>query len=121
MMQEDKRTFFDWLRILPQIKTNTIPPMIHPLSKGWHQPKTSLIKIDNEYASMPQSTFKALLEYSSSQPSGVYEGKMWKSHRILYKGVNGHKTRINHWRLHWFGYSVNINMCSNNSREIIII
>ena len=54
-----------------------IPPMTDPLGRYWHQPDAGEIMIDATHAMMPAETLKALPEYSSSNPSGVYSGKMW--------------------------------------------
>lgn len=59
--------------------TQKIPPMTNPLGKYWEQPNRSEILIEDESAIMLNSTFEKLKNYSHSIPSGVYEGKMWKS------------------------------------------
>jgi hypothetical protein len=58
---------------------------------------------------MTTKTFEQLLEYNTSVPTGVYEGKMWKAH---YKDK---------WLLRWFGHAEIPNHCSNNQREIILV
>ena len=89
---------------------NHIPDMDHPLGKNWNQPSRDKILIDDQYALMEKFTFDQLADYSFSQPTGVYPGKMWKSGR--------HKK----WFLCWFGYSSKgENFCSNNYREIVIV
>lgn len=113
--QTPVRDFSDWMKILPQIRKNTIPEMTHPLSKSWDQPSASKIKIDDKIAEMDQETFDQLKDYSLSQPSGVYEGKMWKSNKHQF-----YPQVPNVWHLHWFGFSENPNMCSNNTRVIKI-
>ncbi|MCK5613122.1 hypothetical protein KAR91_65215 [Candidatus Pacearchaeota archaeon] len=85
-----------------------IPKMIHPLSKHWEQPSRSTSLVDETHAVMDESTLKALHDYSCSQPSGVYDGKMWRS-KIRDK-----------WFLRWFGPSKNPEMCSTNTREILL-
>lgn len=87
---------------------NTIPNMTHPLSSKWHQPDTKNIIIDDIHALMDEESFKKLHDYSHSQPTGVYEGKMWKSY------FN------NKWYLRWYDEHKESNLCSNRYREILI-
>lgn len=83
--------------------------MTHPFGKVWEQPKTSEVIICNKYATMSKESFNRLHDYSRSQPSGVYEGKMWKTS----------DDRIT-WHLHWWGASDEPTMCKGNVREIKI-
>lgn len=55
-----------------------IPPITDPLGKHWQQPHRRFIELDNTHALMSEQTFKGLKEYSTSIPTGRYEGKMWK-------------------------------------------
>lgn len=59
----------------------SIPPITDLLGRYWEQPSISEILFDelNDYVIMSQSTFDKLANYSCSQPSGVYEGKMWRT------------------------------------------
>lgn len=92
---------------------NVIPPMTHPLSRGWDQPNTALVAIDDTTSAMPNSVFTRLMEYSSTMPSGAYEGKMWKAH-VLSKTEN-------FWQLRWYGYSkIGPGHVSNNVRRIVL-
>jgi len=86
-----------------------VPPITEPMGKWWEQPSRFDIEIDSGHALMTQETFDALHDYSHSQPSGVYPGKMWRAHY-----------RLDGWWLHWFGETENPKMCSNNSRRILI-
>lgn len=88
---------------------NAIPTIVHPLGEYWRQPDSSEITIDDTYALMSEKTFQALAEYSTSVPSGVYEGKMWKK-------ISG-ALRF----LMWYGISDKTDCCSINSRKIIIV
>ena len=101
---------------------NIIPVMTHPLSRGWEQPSTENILIDDTHAIMSKEDFSKLAEYSTSRPTGVYEGKIWK--RNLYEGSlrSGYKFS-DVWTLCWYGYSYNGNpeQCSINEREIILL
>lgn len=87
---------------------NVIPVITHPLGKAWDQPDKDNVLVDNKNALMSKKSFNELLEYSCSQPSGVYEGKMWKSQ---YNGT---------WYLKWFDFHSNPEYVSTKSREIII-
>lgn len=88
---------------------NIIPPITDPLGSHWSQPKVEDILIDDHCALMKANDLRKLKEYSTTLPTGVYAGKMWKSQ---YGGI---------WYLRWYGESENPNMCSNNQREIILI
>jgi hypothetical protein len=53
--------------------------MTDPRSEYWTQPNRSDILLDDYYAVMTKESFNNLLEYTLSQPSLTYNGKMWKS------------------------------------------
>lgn len=93
-----------------RIDPNIIPMMIDPLSKAWNQPDTKNILIDDEYAILDDKDFSKLSTYSTSRPSGVYAGKMWK--RECPDGS---------FILCWYGYDQKPNMCSINERYILAI
>lgn len=59
---------------------NNIPEMTDPAGRHWRQPDRSLIEFRDGAAYMPSAAFEKLLDYSGSQPSGIYAGKMWKSY-----------------------------------------
>ena len=88
---------------------NGIPVITNPLGKYWKQPEVEQIELDNNHALMSKKTFNKLQEYSCSQPTGVYEGKMWKS-----KTIDG-------WVLRWFSENYDKDYCSNNSRMILTV
>jgi len=89
-------------------ETNIIPEITNPLGKHWDQPDKKNILLDDTHALMDKRTFDGLLEYSSSIPSGVYAGKMWKC-----KYIDG-------WGLRWFD-DCNETSCRNNQRIILLI
>lgn len=91
-------------------KDNIIPPMTHPYGKAWEQPELSEVVICDNYATMNESAFKKLSDYSKSRPSGVYEGKMWKTT----------DDKIT-WHLHWWSESDDPDKCKGNVREIKIV
>lgn len=92
------------------MKNNTVPDITNPLGRHWEQPSRANILIDGDYAVMTERTLLSLYEYSTSCPSGVYEGKMWRA-----LGVE------NTWFLRWYGYSEDENRCSINTREVLIV
>lgn len=57
---------------------NIIPPITHPWGKVWIQPNPKDIILDDEYAVMKQKDFDLLADYTASEPTGKYNGKMWK-------------------------------------------
>jgi hypothetical protein len=58
---------------------NLIPEMDDPLGKYWSQPKDiRLAPMDDEHVVLSLSQYKALAEYSSTIPTGVYPGKVWR-------------------------------------------
>lgn len=88
---------------------NHIPPMTNPLGKYWNQPKHEAILVDDTHAVMDEWAFNLLAEYSTTYPSGVYPGKMWKA---LSRG---------RWVLRWYGIVAgNPEVCSNNQVEILV-
>lgn len=100
---------------------NVVPPMTHPYASAWEQPRLDEIVVDDKTATMSKEAFDLLHEYSSTIPSGVYEGKMWKRHdgsfdrKFLAEG--GKPT----WQLYWYGYSsIGPGHCSNHHRAIVL-
>lgn len=87
-----------------------IPPITDPLGRYWDQPSRREILTDDTHAVMTLPTFRKLAEYSSSLPSGVYDGKMWRG-----------GTMQGRWQLYWYGPGKTPDMCSINVREILII
>lgn len=87
---------------------NVIPPLEE--GRTWKAPSPADILLTDTHACMPESAFESLLEYSSSIPTGVYPGKMWKAH------MDGK------WYLRWFGIVPDQpEVCSNNQREIPVM
>lgn len=56
-----------------------IPKITDPLGRNWGQPDESEILVDEECAVMSRKSFDKLKDYSDSQPSALYNGKMWKT------------------------------------------
>lgn len=86
-----------------------IPPIIDQRGKCWQQPHRRFIEMDDKCALMPEQTFKALREYSTTLPSGQYAGKMWKA-KI------GDK-----WYLRWYSDSHHPECININNREILVL
>src|SRR5687767_5729536 len=59
--------------------TSVIPEMTHKLSKHWEQPDRADIDINDQFARMTPETCRKLHEYSHTNPTALYEGKMWKA------------------------------------------
>ncbi len=91
------------------VKDSVIPDMIHPLGKHWNQPNREDIAIDGIHALMSKNSFDRLHTYSTSIPTGVYEGKMWK------------RRRPDAWYLLWYSECEDVDSCSINIRKIIIV
>lgn len=93
-----------------KVPSHPIPPMTDPMGKHWPQPDRFEIEIDETHALMSQSVFDALANYTNSQPSGVYPGKMWKA---FYK--------LDGWCLLWWVESPMPNHCQREGRKILIV
>lgn len=98
----------------PYVK-NSIPPITAPLGRNWDQPNPSDILIDDTHAVMEDADFRSLHEYSSTNPSGVYHGKMWKARAR--RQPDGEFV----WFLRWFDIcDEDPSLCRNEQREILI-
>lgn len=103
--------------------SKVIPPMTHPYGKHWEQPELEKIIIGEEHALMTQKTLMELKEYSDSTPTGVYEGKMWRSKCAVEIGATHFchgKIEVRHY-LHWWSSASDPERCSHNARIILII
>ncbi len=99
---------------------NLIPAITDEMGKYWDQPNSENFLIDDTHVIMDMCDFMGLREYSASNPSGVYPGKMWKRHDGLYDSKC--KVEDRRWLLCWFGIVKDRpDLCSNNYREIIIV
>ena len=79
--------------------------------KYWKQPARENILVDDKHALMSRADFDELPDYTASEPSGVYAGKMWKAQY-------GSERR---WWLLWFGVHVDPKYCTKDYREIIVV
>lgn len=89
--------------------TTIIPPMTHRLGKCWDQPPVEDIWFLDDLAVMAPRTFDDLADYSRSLPSGVYDGKMWRSQF----GKD--------WYLKWFAPAKLPNECQVMYRRIAVV
>ena len=103
-----------------RLPPHPIPEMTDPIGKHWAQPPRSSIEVDATHALMERWVFEALHEYSTSFPTGVYVGKMWKR-AVQEYGPQGRIVRTGEWELVWFGHHGRPNTCSNNYRKILIV
>jgi hypothetical protein len=55
-----------------------IPEMTNPLGKYWEQPDRNEIKFSFGRAWVSKKVFNSLKQYDVTNPSGVYEGKIWR-------------------------------------------
>jgi hypothetical protein len=94
--------------------TAVVPPITEPLGRHWEQPDREELIFCGDFVYMTRRAYKQLPEYNNSVPSGVYEGKMWKSH-VRYSDVG----RVC-W-LRWFGVSDDPDKVTNNQRRIAIV
>lgn len=93
-----------------------LPALESPYSPGvWQQPPRESILIDKTHALMTRTTFEKLAEYSSTMPSGVYPGKLWRRH----DGIYDRKCKTPRWLLCWYG-AVNADKCPIEFREVLI-
>lgn len=73
--------------------TNDIPAITDPLGRSWRNPQgVHEAVMDDEFVWLTHAQVDDLHEYSSSYPTGTYDGKCWKRAR----DDGG-------WWLCWFG------------------
>jgi hypothetical protein len=98
---------------------NVIPPITDPLGQYWEQPSREEILIDDDYALMNSQTLSRLHDYSTTDPTGVYEGKMWRGREVIRQGQK--LCFSDRWILRWFGLSDDPGKVSYNQRIILIV
>lgn len=101
-----------WPGIRPRVRSalHVIPKITD--RRGWHwtQPGRAQITMDDETAYMTQATWNRLADYSRSNPTGVYDGKMWKA--IARDGTSS---------LRWYAPGSTPNTCAIHSRRVEIV
>lgn len=91
-----------------------IPPITDRLGQGWEQPDAAEILVDDEYAVMSKDAFDKLKDYTASQPTALYNGKMWKACYCTKDGLL--------WVLHYcFNEDMENNLIDIAARDILIL
>jgi hypothetical protein len=93
--------------------------MTDPMGWHWRQPERDRILLDDTHALMTSATFEELSEYSTTIPSGVYPGKMWRRHDGIFDQTRRRNGLPGVWLLAWFGEVVE-GRCPINFREILL-
>lgn len=83
--------------------------MTDPLSRHWYQPSHESMAFDDTHVLMTPLAFDFLHNYSSTIPTGVYHGKMWKA---LPEGGE--------WELRWYGISKDPDKCTCRALKILV-
>lgn len=65
------------------VQKPNIPLITNPMGRSWKQPSLSRLSFVEGYVIMDAATFNELHNYELTYPSGVYEGKMWRSGGLL--------------------------------------
>jgi hypothetical protein len=108
-------------RSLHQVDNHPIPPLVGYKYTSWKQPARDGIVIDPVYAIMSKSDFHGLMEYSTTIPSGVVVGKMWRRHNGAFDQgfiARGGKPI---WLLCWYDVSERgIDWCTIKTRIILL-
>lgn len=100
----------EWKAFWKTYDKNSVPEIIDLLGSNWRQPSSKNMAIDDEYAIIDDCDWRKLATYSTSRPSGVYAGKMWKR-----------KCPDRSFILCWYGYDEKPNLCSINERYILAL
>ncbi len=92
------------------------------------QPHPAHVLTNATHAVLRQADFDGLSDYSATNPTGVYPGKMWKRHDGIYDAEFRASGGQPEWLLCWYGHcSGNTCVqpcdkhCSVNSRKLIVI
>lgn len=98
--------------IPPRVPSDIPNPIPEWADSGWRQPWREDILVSDETAMMSQSVFDMLKDYSYSVPTGVSNGKMWKSR------WEDPRTEEVTWHLKW--YEIKHSTVFTHCRKIII-
>jgi len=63
-----------------QNKKCPVPPITCELGKSWRQPNPHNFVWDDDCVAMSREDYERLHTYDCTDPTGIYEGKMWKRH-----------------------------------------
>jgi hypothetical protein len=98
---------------------NVIPAIDDPMGAHWRQPSSTAIAVDDTHALMTRETFNALCEYSTSTPTGVYPGKMWRR-QLMRRGAHPLDLRpTGQWFICWYGPDVD-GKCPIETRRVLL-
>ena len=96
------------------LSMNIIPPMTDAHGKYWVQPDPRGFVLDDDYVLMDKLDFDLLPDYTNSEPTGKYNGKMWKGRFQTLKGEK--------WFLMWCHDENKLsNQIYKSSREILVL
>lgn len=70
------------------------------MGKHWEQPPIEDILVDDTHTVMTRSTFLQLKNYSRTNPTGAYQGKMWRREE---PDLREGSIKPTLWLLCWFG------------------
>lgn len=103
---------------------DVVPAIEHPLGRHWDQPDPKRIVFDRHgRALMSRRDFEALHNYSTTLPSGVYEGKMWRR-QAMTKGEYWNRVPATpeRWFVCWYDATPgDPATCTVHSREIDLV
>lgn len=95
---------------------NVIPRMTDPLGKYWDQPiDIREAPMDDFHVILTPKQMDQLSEYSSTYPTGVYDGKCWLRVEMA------DRITIRHRYLCWYGPSTERDVCKIHAREILVV
>lgn len=95
--------------------SSIIPVITDPLGRHWDQPSRDDIEIITDFAFMTENTCVQLHTYSTTFPSGMYDGKMWKSE------INDGIRWTGKYKLNWFHPNDDPKKISISRREIKVL
>ena len=104
------------------------PPITHPMGSGWRQPDPSRMAFDETHVVLFERDFFELHEYSTSLPSGVYGGKMWRRHdgahlaaQYRRQGVDLRFAPEPAWLVCWFEPCADPSKCAVATRKVLLV
>ncbi len=98
-----------------------VPPITDPLGKSWDQPDPVGWKFTSTHVWMTRADFEKLKDYSATNPSGVYAGKMWRRHDGAFDPEWRAKGGKPEWILRWWGLCDDPGHVSNEGRTILLL
>jgi hypothetical protein len=86
-----------------------IPQITDPLGRYWSQPDSATLEMDETHVLMETAIFNRIAEYSTTLPTAVYPGKMWRAHFG------------DDWYLCWYAKSADPDFCDIHRRLILLV